>query len=145
MPAGAQARCPACTRPAIPNRLLSCQPHCQQVPCAWFPTEAPLPLLPHPIPNIQPWRWNPPPQQYRWHEPSRESIELAFESVLKEKFKARQKLGFRPPRTGRRTDVIGETGRPEGWGKKIRDLIDPTVTMNTIINECAVYAALAVW
>lgn len=47
-------------------------------------------------------------EQYRAHEPSREAIELALDSILEEKRRVRLKDGFRPPRTGRRTDVAGD-------------------------------------
>ena len=41
-------------------------------------------------------------EQYKGHEPSRESIELAFDSILGSSIKFRNKYGFRPPKTGRR-------------------------------------------
>ncbi len=47
-------------------------------------------------------------QTYRAHEASREAIELAFDAILQEKMKARAKYGFRPPRTGRKTDAAGD-------------------------------------
>jgi hypothetical protein len=63
-----------------------------------------------------------------------------------EKFKERQKTGFKPPRTGRPGDVIvvGETGKVP-LSKRIADLFDPTVTPITLINELVVYAAMALW
>jgi hypothetical protein len=48
------------------------------------------------------------PQEYKWHAPSKEAIELAFDDILQEKMKVRNKFGFKPPRTGRKTDVEGE-------------------------------------
>lgn len=48
------------------------------------------------------------PQQYKWHAESRESIELAYDAVLQEAYKRRNKFGFRPPKTGRRTDAQGD-------------------------------------
>jgi hypothetical protein len=47
-------------------------------------------------------------QQYKQHERSRESIELAFDSILQKKYKLRHKYGFRPPATGRKTDLAGD-------------------------------------
>ncbi len=47
-------------------------------------------------------------QQYKAHEPSREAIELAYEAILGQDMKARQKYGFRPPSTGRKTDLQGD-------------------------------------
>lgn len=47
-------------------------------------------------------------QQYKAHERSRESIELAFDAILQKKYKLRNKYGFRPPSTGRKTDIAGD-------------------------------------
>ena len=47
-------------------------------------------------------------QQYRGHEHSRESIELAYDRILQEKMNVRHKHGFKPVRTGRKTDVQGD-------------------------------------
>lgn len=49
-----------------------------------------------------------PAQQYKAHERSRESIELAFDAILQKKYKLRHKYGFRPPVTGRKTDLAGD-------------------------------------
>lgn len=45
-------------------------------------------------------------EQHKRHKPSRESIELALDSILKEKYNDRMKRGFTPPSTGRRTDAV---------------------------------------
>jgi ATP-dependent HslUV protease ATP-binding subunit HslU len=79
---------------------------------------------------------------YRWHEPSREAIELAFDSIIQEKMKSRHKFGFQPVRMGRR-GVVGAA--KASWDKKLYDLIDPTITTATLINEGSVFAALAAW
>lgn len=47
-------------------------------------------------------------QEYKAHGRSREAIEMAFDEILKQKMKVRHKYGFKPPKTGRRTDVEGE-------------------------------------
>jgi hypothetical protein len=47
-------------------------------------------------------------QQYKAHERSRESIELAFDAILQKKYKLRHKYGFRPPVTGRKTDLAAD-------------------------------------
>ncbi len=47
-------------------------------------------------------------QQYQSHDPSREAIELAYEAILGQDMKARQKYGFRPPTTGRKSDLAGD-------------------------------------
>ena len=47
-------------------------------------------------------------QTYKAHERSRESIEMAFDTILQEKMKVRHKQGFRPPKRGRKTDLEGD-------------------------------------
>jgi hypothetical protein len=47
-------------------------------------------------------------QQYRAHAPSREAIDMAHDAILREKYKLRHKYGFRPPKTGRKTDLDAE-------------------------------------
>ena len=44
-------------------------------------------------------------QAYKRHERSREAIEMAYESILAQDMKKRQKYGFKPPKMGRRTDA----------------------------------------
>lgn len=80
---------------------------------------------------------------YRWHEPSREAIELAFDTIVQEKLKVRHKLGFQPIRMGRRGGVIGEMRAT--WDKKFNDLFDPTITVRTLINEGVVFMMLGLW
>ncbi|GFR44884.1 hypothetical protein Agub_g6228 [Astrephomene gubernaculifera] len=80
---------------------------------------------------------------YRWHEPSREAIELAFDHLIKEKLSARHKYGFQPIRTGRRGGVLGRA--KASWEKKLYDLIDPTITPTNLINEGSVFLGLALW
>lgn len=82
-------------------------------------------------------------EQYKWHEPSKEAIELAFDDILQERIRARQKLGFRPPKTGRRTDLVGET-RVSLWQQFV-SIFDPTITTRTLVNEALVFGAFAVW
>ena len=47
-------------------------------------------------------------QTYNAHERSRESIEMAFDTILQEKMKVRHKQGFKPPKRGRKTDLEGD-------------------------------------
>ena len=47
-------------------------------------------------------------QQYKQHERSREAIEGAFDTILQKKYKLRHKYGFRPPVTGRKSDLAGD-------------------------------------
>jgi len=82
-------------------------------------------------------------EQYKWHEQSKEAIELAFESLLSKSYKQRFKWGFQPPRTGSRKDVYGEQ-RTTLW-QRFMNFFDPTITTRTIINEGAVFGAFALW
>eukprot|EP00873_Tetraselmis_striata_P018852 jgi/Tetstr1/439116/TSEL_002981.t1 len=82
--------------------------------------------------------------QYRWHEQSRESIELAFEKILNEKMRVRHRLGFRPPKRGRKTDAEGDAP-PETLVDRVKDMLEPSVPVVTLVNEGAIYLALAVW
>lgn len=47
-------------------------------------------------------------QEFKAHDKSRESIEMALDEILKQKMKIRHKYGFKPPKSGRRTDVEGD-------------------------------------
>lgn len=47
-------------------------------------------------------------QTYKDHADSREAIEGAFDRILKEDWKDRQKYGFRPPRTNKKGDKDAE-------------------------------------
>lgn len=82
-------------------------------------------------------------EQYKWHEPSREAIEMAFDRLLQKHMGERFKFGFRPPRTGRRSDIIVDR-RSTLWDGVVA-LFDPTVTARTLVNEGAVFGAFALW
>lgn len=88
-------------------------------------------------------------ERYRGHPPSKEAIELAFDSLLQAHLADRAKHGLRLPVTGRRGgQVIVRRPPATGLGAlaaKFRSLWDPTVTNRTIVNEGSVFAALAVW
>ena len=60
-------------------------------------------------------------QEYKAHDRSRESIEMALDEILKQKMKIRHKYGFKPPKSGRRSDVEG----------------DPTVRLELCVQFCA--------
>ena len=47
-------------------------------------------------------------EQYKGHEASRESIELAFDDILQEKIKLRAKFGFKPPQRGKYGEAKGD-------------------------------------
>ncbi len=60
-------------------------------------------------------------QEFKAHGRSREAIEMAFDAILKQKMKVRHKYGFKPPKSGRRSDVEG----------------DPTVSLHSWSYSCA--------
>lgn len=82
--------------------------------------------------------------QYRWHEASRESIELAYEKILNEKMRVRHRLGFRPPKRGKKTDVEGDVP-PETVWERVKGAMEPSIAMVTVVNEGVIYLALAIW
>jgi ATP-dependent HslUV protease ATP-binding subunit HslU len=111
-------------------------------------------------------------QTYRAHEASRESIELAFDAILQEKMKVRAKYGFRPPRTGRKTDAAGDDlvrlchtqgswrapvpglrraeglrggVQPRGFIGNIVERLEPSVPSTTVVNDGSIFAALGLW
>ena len=47
-------------------------------------------------------------QEFKGHGRSREAVEMAFDEILKQKMKVRHKYGFKPPKSGKRTDVEGD-------------------------------------
>ncbi|KAI3429256.1 hypothetical protein D9Q98_005353 [Chlorella vulgaris] len=83
-------------------------------------------------------------EQYQGHEPSRECIELALDSILEEKRRVRLKDGFRPPRTGRRTDAAGDAPKLSLW-QTVRQYFEPSVPGPTLVNDGAIYVALGIW
>lgn len=82
-------------------------------------------------------------QTYRGHEESREAIEMAFDTVLTDKMKSRQKYGFQPPKTGRKTDLKAE--RKESLLSKFFGLFEPSVPFSTVIREGIIHFFLACW
>lgn len=83
-------------------------------------------------------------EQYKEHEPSRESIELAFDSILQSSIKFRNKYGFRPPKTGRRSDVSGDAEKVS-IVQRVKDLFEPSVSSVTLVNEGSIFLGLALW
>lgn len=83
-------------------------------------------------------------EQYRVHEPSRESIELAFDAILQEKMKARHKFGFRPPRIGKRGEAQGDPVKLSLW-QQIRSRFEPNVPGTTLVNDGSIFLALGLW
>ena len=84
-------------------------------------------------------------EEYRWHEPSRDSIELSFDSIINNSLKFRNKTGFRASRTGRGGRFTPSPRPPPSLLRRIEDLFDPTVTFRTFINEGIVFIFLALW
>jgi hypothetical protein len=83
-------------------------------------------------------------EQYKGHEPSRESIELAFDSILQSSIKFRHKYGFKPPKTGRRSDVSGDAEKISII-QRIKDAFEPNVSSVTLVNDGSIFLALALW
>jgi hypothetical protein len=83
-------------------------------------------------------------EQYKQHEPSRESIELAFDSILQSSIKFRHKYGFRPPKTGRRTDAAGDPEKVSIM-QRIKEAFEPNVSSATLVNDGSIFGALALW
>ena len=82
-------------------------------------------------------------EQYKRHEPSRESIELAFDEILQSKMKFRHKYGFQPPNTGKKSDATG-TPKVSFW-ERVRDMFEPNVSSVTMVNDGSIFLALALW
>ncbi|KAL6770751.1 CGL73 [Auxenochlorella protothecoides x Auxenochlorella symbiontica] len=80
---------------------------------------------------------------HKHHAPSRESIELALDSILTERMKWRHKHGFQPPQRGRKTDALGEE-RVSLW-QRVRSAVEPSVPVSTLVNDGTVFLVLAVW
>lgn len=83
-------------------------------------------------------------EQYRAHEPSREAIELAFDDILQQTMKSRNRFGFRPPQRGRRGDAAGEAPRQSLW-ERLLSKFEPNVPGTTLVNDGSIFVALGVW
>eukprot|EP01024_Parvocaulis_polyphysoides_P061166 TRINITY_DN6749_c0_g3_i1.p2 TRINITY_DN6749_c0_g3~~TRINITY_DN6749_c0_g3_i1.p2 ORF type:complete len:297 (-),score=41.94 TRINITY_DN6749_c0_g3_i1:574-1416(-) len=81
--------------------------------------------------------------QYKPHEASREKIEWAFDKILSEKYSERHKLGFRPPRRGKKGEAVAQKKR--NLVERFKDLLEPDVPTSTLINEGIIYIVLATW
>ena len=81
---------------------------------------------------------------YRSHERSREAVEGAFDSILKERMRLRHKLGFRPPKAGRGGKA--DFSKPKrSLAARAGMLFDPLVTLPTVVNAGSIFLALAFW
>lgn len=69
---------------------------------------------------------------------------MAFDTLLQECIKRRVKYGFKPAKTGRKTDVLGEPEK-ESIFKRFRSIFEYTVPLSTIINDGFIYLLLAGW
>eukprot|EP01023_Acetabularia_acetabulum_P048703 TRINITY_DN5160_c0_g2_i2.p4 TRINITY_DN5160_c0_g2~~TRINITY_DN5160_c0_g2_i2.p4 ORF type:complete len:291 (+),score=61.38 TRINITY_DN5160_c0_g2_i2:47-919(+) len=81
--------------------------------------------------------------QYKQEERSREKIEWAFDKILSQKYSDRHKLGFRPPRRGKRGEAQGQP--KQNILEKFKNLLEPDVPTSTLINEGVIYFVLAAW
>lgn len=82
--------------------------------------------------------------QYSAHEPSRESIELAFDDILQEKMKVRHRFGFRPPTRGKYGEAKGDPLKQSIW-QIIRSKFESSVPSTTLVNDGSIFVALGLW
>jgi ATP-dependent HslUV protease ATP-binding subunit HslU len=82
--------------------------------------------------------------QYSQHEPSRESIELAFDTILQQKMKVRHRFGFRPPTRGKYGEAKGDELKQSIW-QIIRSKFEPSVPSTTLVNDGSIFLALGLW
>ena len=82
-------------------------------------------------------------QEYRAHEASREHVELAYERIVNESFKARQRKGYRPGRGKRGERTAYEM--PPTLVERFTRLVDMGVTAADAAKNMVVYTALALW
>lgn len=83
-------------------------------------------------------------EQYQGHEPSREAIELAYEAIIDQDFKARRKYGFQPPSTGRKTDLRGDEQK-KNLVELFKERLEPALSAAAIVNDGAIFAILGLW
>ena len=82
-------------------------------------------------------------EQYRSHDASRESIELALDAILQEKMKSRHKYGFQPPQRGKKGEAEGE--RKVSLWQQFKQLFEPSVPVTTLVNDGSIFFALGLW
>lgn len=83
-------------------------------------------------------------EEFKAHDKSRESIEMALDEILKQKMKIRHKYGFKPPKSGRRTDVEGDPTR-KNLLEQFKERLEPSVAGPTIVNDGSIFMALGIW
>nr|QKY15057.1 CHAPERONe-LIKe PROTEIn Of POR1-like (POR1) [Polytomella parva] len=83
-------------------------------------------------------------KSYGWDEPSKDAIELAYDSIIRDKLSERRKDGPRIRRRGKFGQAIYVRANSSIL-KKFQSLFDPTVTLTNFINDGVVYGALAMW
>eukprot|EP00884_Botryococcus_braunii_P018122 jgi/Botrbrau1/4994/Bobra.0396s0020.1 len=114
-------------------------------------------------------------EEYKWHAPSRESIELAYDTILQEKMNVRNKFGFKPRRnrtqdrygssaflrkllTSMRGGIAGSKAlfrlrveqdhhsmRRLSFFQQLQQKFEPSVPMPTIVNDGSIFVILALW
>lgn len=83
-------------------------------------------------------------EQYKGHEPSRESIELAFDDILQKTMKNRHRFGFKPPQRGKRGEAAGDAPKLSLW-QQLRSKFEPSVPSTTLVNDGSIFVALGLW
>lgn len=83
-------------------------------------------------------------QEYHEHERSREHIEAAFERIVSQSFRERQKKGFRPSRL-RSGKAPPPPPPPPTVLSRLKNLLDPSMTLSNAARDTLMFAALALW
>jgi hypothetical protein len=82
-------------------------------------------------------------QEYRSHEASREHVELAYEKIVSQSFRARQKKGYRASRGKRGERVKYEI--PPTRLERLTGLVDPSVTLSSGLRDIVFFLVIGVW
>jgi hypothetical protein len=82
-------------------------------------------------------------QEYQEHEASREKVELAYERIVNESFRRRQRKGYRPGRGKRGGKVAFDV--PPTWSERLVGIVDKGVTAADAARDMLVFGALGVW
>ena len=70
-------------------------------------------------------------------------MELAYEKIVSQSFRARQKKGFRPGRSKRGERVKYEI--PPSRLQKMKQIFDPSVTLASGARDMAMFVVIALW
>lgn len=82
-------------------------------------------------------------QEYAEHERSREHVEAAYEKIVSQSFKARQKKGYRPGR-GKRGDRVAFEIPPSRL-QRLLSCVERGTTLASFARDYLVYIVLGIW